>query len=184
MNKLVRLYLLMIVVGLPGIAPAVPNGILDTANRFDYVGLVDNGSGLGSGVLLSANVVLTAGHVATGSGFNFYTWDGNTNTYQSVGVSSTVVHPNYAIGDFSSYQYDVALLFLDAPVSLSSYAILNPEPMAGLVGEAVTVAGFGGDLRRHWATETLDSVTGNILQTVSTNPFVEGGDSGGGLSGV
>lgn len=101
-----------------------PSGRLDTAGAYDFVGALDISAGetsyYGSGTALSRNWVLTAGHnvdfnddglVDSGLGVNFHLPGSG-----SYVASSFSIHPDFSGFANPSIQYDLALLYFEAPL--------------------------------------------------------------------
>lgn len=174
---------------LPAEVSAVPIGAFDS--RYQYVGSIGGlygGSSYhhrGTGVLVAPDVVLTAGHVAevAAPGGEVVFLTGADPVFDEVETVTTVwnavFHPLYDTSDeFGGY--DLALLFLSAPVLLDQYAVLAPFAPETLVGEPAEVVGYGSDARRKSAEREITSfLDGEYL--VLEEGFVESGDSGGGL---
>lgn len=178
--------------GVPKEVSAVPIGILDSHHSYvGSIGYVDDRgqyttySGRGSGVLIAPDVILTAGHVAeiTARDREVAFVTGNdlaSNGVESLTwIESAVFHPLYdphgMLGSF-----DIALLFLSAPVELDDYAVLAPFAPETLVGEEAAVVGYGGGWQRKTARGAVAEFLDDEL-IVLEDGFVESGDSGGGL---
>jgi hypothetical protein len=149
--------MLVICLGLFGIAQAITNGVPDGDNH-PYVGLLvfDSAPGVPgwrcSGALIAPNVVLTAGHCTDGA-VAARIWFNEDVTYDSVpyplypygGPGSGAIegtpytNPDYRSDDnpygggngLPAFSYrDVGIVVLDEPVSMDEYAAL---PATGLV---------------------------------------------------
>ncbi len=182
------LSLVAVLGALPAKVSAVPIGSLDSRHPYvGSVGFVSDGSlyqGRASGVLIAPDVVLTAGHVAeltvVGREVAFVTGADLWNGIETVStVASAVFHPLYDADD-PMRGYDLALLFLAAPVVLDQYAVLAPFAPETLVGEPGEVVGYGSDWRRRFAESAITDFLDDEL-VVLEEGFVEPGDSGGGL---
>lgn len=99
-----------------------------------------------SGVLVAADKVLTAGHCAGAAAtpFGFATEKDGATTYA---VSSVVTSPTYLANIAGvPYEFDLAIATLSAPVpgSLITPAVISN---ASIVGETITMVGYGGQGR-------------------------------------
>lgn len=139
-------------------------------------------SGRASGVLIAPDVVLTAGHVAelTASGREVAFVTGADRLETLTVIDSAVFHPLY--DPYDEYRgFDIALLFLSAPVVLDQYAVLAPFTPETLIGELATVVGYGFETRREAARGEILTLNSNGELYVHEPDFVDSGDSGGGL---
>lgn len=167
-------------------AKAIPAGALESSGQYPYVGAVFYGSGVGSGVLIAPDVVLTAGHVvedviSSGTQLFLTGVDPFSGADTTTGISGSVLHPSYSPSVFG--EFDIGLLFLSSGVVLPEYATLAPDSALSLLSEPVDVVGYGGDFKRRVGAEVIDPVftTTEVINVFSPVPIVEPGDSGGGL---
>ncbi len=181
MRKRAATFTLPVVLGLllPWTANAIPFGFSDTAGEYPYVGIAIMGSSLGSGVMISPDVVLTAAHIVdrfTPGSSLFGTSVTGADVNQAVGIASAIAHP---LWDPSEVLFDFGLLFLDEPVAMPTYATLWPasDPVS-LVGTSIEVVGYGGTATRRVGAGSIDFWFDPWLVS---GPIVEPGDSGGGL---
>lgn len=129
-----------------------------TNDPYQGVGYIDNGEALCTGTLLSAHVVLTAGHCVYGRnpGDIRFTLSPNPNTEANVSyarASRAYVHPYYNPGEESDPGVDVAVIQLgDAGYeygvtsffSLGSEALLQQGSVAYNVGYGIQNDGSSG----------------------------------------
>ncbi len=157
-TTLITLLLLMLATN----AYAISNGIRDQ-NEHPYVGLIvfEDANGpawLGTGSLLSPNIVLTAGHLTEGAVAARIWFDENllANTeFPDSGYTSyeaaqilTMPHSPETPGLTGFAQYDIGIVILAEPVPtdvVSEYAELpNPNQINGLpLNSQVTLVGYG-----------------------------------------
>ena len=167
-------------VGLAGLAAAAPlnDPVVRTNDGSDIVGgtavgsastypfianLQESGSFICGGTILSTTKILTAAHCAVdGSASQFRFRVGSLN-YNSGGtlasVSKVAVHPKY---DADTVDYDVAVMTLSTPLTLSSTVAAaklvasGAEPAAG---KSTTVIGWGLTREDGSVSSTLRQVT-------------------------
>lgn len=144
--------ILTIALGSGVVAYAITNGQPD-GNGHPFVAMTYNGSFTCSGVAISQNVVVTAAHCALSSGQHVSVTFDSQATFQGGNWHGGTIypHPDWAfrskpgLGLPGFDTHDVAVIVLDEPVSLPTYAVL---PTAGLVDTlpmkaALTVVGYG-----------------------------------------
>jgi secreted trypsin-like serine protease len=196
---------------MPTSAGAIINGQVDEDNDYPFVGLLafydEEGEYLHrcSGTLISPTVVLTAAHCTDGTDHAY--------AYFSVEIPEDFrENPSGILGDpVTSPSYnpntlsnDVAVVVLDASVSLSEYPTIVEQGFLtmqkrhnGLKGAWFTAVGYGGTegwpppnlqfeepLLRRYSTSPYGGLTRNNLH-LQSNPMATGmggtcfGDSGG-----
>jgi secreted trypsin-like serine protease len=129
--------------------PDTPSGRLDMGGMFPFVGsmAISSGGGnyRGSGVALSPEWVLTAGHNAdvNDDGLPDTLWGGTFNLpgYGSFGVAQAFTHSSFTGFANPSVNDDLALLRLAVPLPLGmGFPILGS---GASIGDFITLVGFG-----------------------------------------
>lgn len=118
-----------------------PQAYRDEAEYYPMVGKVApaGGSGFnGSGVLISNQWVLTAGHISqTKQAGDIFNVGGVDYT-----IASTITHPDYLSGGPNSY--DLGLLYLSAPVATATPAqMFRYSVPTSIIGKEATYVGVG-----------------------------------------
>jgi len=126
-----------------------PSGRLDTGGVFSFVGALEVSDGVsiftGSGVALSREWVLTAGHNAdlNDDGLVDLSWSGSFHLpgYGTFGVSQAFTNPSYTGFGNPSINDDLALLHLADPLPIG----MGFPTIGGSVGigDVITLVGFG-----------------------------------------
>ena len=161
-------------------APAYPEAVLVDM----YTAGASWPSMICSGAVIAPRVVLTAGHCVEGIAKwrikapfagNQTVYGSSGGTYDWAGVTSETVDPN---------KHDVGLVFLDAPITLSSY----PTVASAGVAEGTNVVNIGR-IQDGTASNTSLFVGANVAvkngsrvgypYAYYTNEIIQSGDSGG-----
>lgn len=125
-----------------------PSGRIDSNGLYDFVGALEIAAGgnsyYGSAVALSRNWVLTAGHnvdfnddglVDVNLGIHFH-----LPSYGSYAVDAFFVHPDFTGFNNPTVQYDLSLLYFDAPLPELVFPTLGSSLE---LSATATLVGFG-----------------------------------------
>lgn len=163
------------------------SAIVQVRVDFDGDGSFD---GWGSGVMISPNDVLTAGHVLWDSYYGYArnievipARDGDSEPFGT--VSGTAWHvPDAYVATGGSFSYDIGVINLSATVGLSTgtFAVAATSAV-DLVGDTVTTAGFPGDLSSDGSV--MVTTSGTVDGTIGSSRIYYDGtlDTYGGQSG-
>lgn len=114
--------------------------IFDPYPSIGSVNYSNTGRLIGSGVLISPNLVLTAAHVAEGrSDLMFVEYDGDTHCVEKV-----IYHPTYVSGVF---RHDIAILVLETSSDEGPVALIESESLL-CKGMKLTTVGYGTGRKR------------------------------------
>jgi len=158
-------FILVLAIGLTGLvgnapALAITNGQAD-GDSHPYVCIVvmfDENyqfTGSASGILISPNVVLTAGHVAGTGSYAFVSFSPEVQYGDLTGyvIGMPFVHPQYQFGYGQglpgSITHDVGVIILSEPVVMSEYGILPNERAIDELAQKtpVDIVGYGYNYR-------------------------------------
>ncbi|MCF6441708.1 trypsin-like serine protease [Pseudoalteromonas luteoviolacea] len=121
-----------------------------------------------TGTFVDSNTILTAGHCAASSEYNPNNIEVLTGEAKGQSPSNVYVHPNYNDSNWhGTYQYDLAVLKFDSPVS-SSYRALAPQSARAVAQQRAAIIGFGNN---NQVTKTGAGVKRLGIATVS---YVDG----------
>jgi V8-like Glu-specific endopeptidase len=151
-----------------------------------------NGDGIwdsaGSGAMVGANDVLTAGHVLWDASYglakNVWVVPGQDGSYEPYGEGRAyrVTVPGEYASSGGSIDFDIGVINLSTNIGYSTgwFGMQAVSP-ASVTGTSVTLAGYPGDLLygeyQYVATDRVDFTVGNVMQ------YDGGLDSAGGMSG-
>lgn len=147
--------------------------------------------GFGSGVMIGANDVLTAGHIlwSTEYGMAKNVWvtpaqSGTSTPYGTVTGKSWYVPTEY-MSTGGSFSYDIGVINLTSNIgNTTGYLPIATPDTSTLVGTTVTLTGYPGDLQdgkyMYTSTDGVDSISGNNLMYDGALDSA-GGNSGGPL---
>ena len=114
-----------------------------TFDLYPFVGSVnysDTGRLIGSGILISPNLVLTAAHVSEGrEDLMFVEYDGDTHCVEEV-----IYYPTYNPGVL---EHDIAILVLETPSDEGPVALIESESLI-YKGMKLTTVGYGTRRKR------------------------------------
>jgi secreted trypsin-like serine protease len=140
-----------IVGGNPGTLPAVALVDWTTPSYTDTC----------TGTVVATNIVLTAGHCATGRASTYRVTVQPTTTPVTLRVSQVISDPEYAPAD--DYAYDAAVLVLDGTTSAPPIQLAASELPAGtpaiITGYGETYPGSGPSPAAMWAPTVIQSDT-------------------------
>ncbi|KZN55568.1 S1 family peptidase [Pseudoalteromonas luteoviolacea] len=98
-----------------------------------------------TGTFVDSKTILTAGHCAASSEYNPSNIEVLTGEAKGQRPSSVYVHPHYDDSNWNgTYQYDLAVLKFDFPVS-SSYRALAPQSARAVARQRAAIIGFGNN---------------------------------------
>lgn len=154
---------------------------------FPFVGSIHTSSGylVGSGVLVSPNLVLTAAHVTMSIPFpTKITFDGGK-TF--IGIKKVRYHDSYIVAKRlhlspNETQGDIAVILLEKSVDIS-FIQMNPASLYEYRGDPIIVIGFGHGMKAFTlagAATLYGTLEGeDSLIWLALPAFAMGGDSGG-----
>jgi S1-C subfamily serine protease len=138
--------------------------------------ITDTGCGIGSAVLISPQIIITAGHCVDGDPVQFF--KAGCELYR---IKEYRLHPKYKIG--KTVFMDVAIAVLETPCPSTPIRLLNENNVYSR-GEPLTIIGFGGGYKRKsnpfvfWYYGTLIE-TPSVLKMLPIQGTIYFGDSGG-----
>ena len=152
-------------------------------DQFPYVCSVFNCEErmIGSGVLISKNVVITSAHCNIRP-LGHVSFDGGITLLE---IKDSLNHPNFSMGFFSSPESDIGLLFLETPVdniTPISLSTMRLDPLQNR-GMKMVAIGFGDGIKSFtlgsscWYYGTMEGK--DTLMWEGSSTHAEFGDSGG-----
>jgi secreted trypsin-like serine protease len=149
----------------------ISNNVYPEIVKFGFNGYICTGT------FVDTRTILTAGHCAASSEYNPGNIEVLTGQAKGQSPSSVYVHPNYDDSNWQgTFQYDLAVLKFDFPVS-SSYRALVPESARAVSQQRAAIVGFGNNNQvtgtgagvKRFGIATVSYVDGAMIYAYGSN---------------